>query len=252
MSGLSGLRYADLTTFLVLFILGLGLWKQRREKGLAAWLLRGGWMVLFLISWYPFAALMMGTLEWQAPARPASNPGVRTMVVLSGGLKRSEPPEPPAMEDFGTGIRCRHAAWLYSHGWQMPVIVSGGDAGRGMNYAVLMESILRKEGVPAEAIWKEDAASSTYDSARYVGRLLQPKGIRRILLVTEAYHMPRAAALFRHAGFDVVASPCAFRTREFRGDWQDWLLLSPRYSRMCESVIHEWLAFIWCKVRGRL
>ena len=252
MSVLSALRYADLTTFLVLFLLGLGLWRQRREKGLGVWLLRGGWTVLFLISWYPFAALMMGTLEWQSPVRPGSNPGVQAMVVLSGGLKFSEPPEPAVMEDFTTGIRCRHAAWLYSHGWQVPVIVSGGDAGRGMTYARLMEAILRKEGIPAEAIWKEDAASSTYDSAWYVQRILQPKGIRRILLVTEAYHMPRAAALFRRAGFDVVASPCSFRTKEFYGDWQDWLLLSPRYSSMCESALHEWLAFIWSKARGRL
>ena len=156
------------------------------------------------------------------------------------------------MEAFSTGIRCRHAAWLYTHGWQVPIMTSGGPAGQGMNYAVLMESVLRKEGVPPEAIWKEGASSSTYESARNVAGLLLPKGIRRIVLVTEAYHMPRAAALFRRAGFDVVASPCSFRTKEFRGDWQDWLLLSPRYSYMCESVIHEWLALAWSKVRGRL
>ena len=252
MNALAALRYADLTTFFVLFLLGLGLWRQRRKKGPGVWLLRAGWLTLFLISWYPFAALMMGTLEWQAPVRPTTNPGAQVMVVLSGGLNLPQPPEPPVIEAFSTGIRCRHAAWLYSHGWQMPILVSGGDGGDENNYAVMMENILRKEAVPADAIWKEGASSSTYESARNVASLLQPKGIRRVLLVTEAYHMPRAAALFRRAGFEVIASPCSFRTKEFRGDWQNWLLLSPRYSYMCESVLHEWLALVWSKLRGRI
>jgi uncharacterized SAM-binding protein YcdF (DUF218 family) len=246
------LRYADLTIFGVLIATGAGLWLQRRQKGLSAWLLRAGWMALFLVSWFPFAALMMGTLEWRSPTRPTTNPGAQAMVVLSGGLNVSEPPEPPVLESFSTETRCRHAAWLYTHGWRMQVIVSGGEASRGFNYATLMEDILRKEGVPAETISKEGASTSTYESALYVARLLQPKGIRKILLVTEAYHMPRAAGLFRHAGFDVIASPCSFRTREFRGEWQEWLLLSPRFIQMTENALHEWLSWSRSRLTGQL
>lgn len=238
--------------FVLLFALLWVAWRQRRGRGAEAWVVRGACLFLFLYTWSPCATFLMGLLEWQAPTRPAVNPGAQAMVVLAGGLLSIDPPEPGVMPAFSTDIRCRHAAWLYQHGWRMPVIPTGGPVPRGSSYAAVMERILLAEGVPAADIWKEDRAMSTYESAQFTAQMLQAKGIRHILLVTEAYHMPRAVRVFRRAGFTVTASPCSYRTKDFEGTWQDWLILAPKSMVMSEQALHENLAFLWLRLTGRL
>jgi uncharacterized SAM-binding protein YcdF (DUF218 family) len=247
------LKYADWTVFITLLLLGAGLWRLPSRKNRTVWLLRLGWLFLFLVSWSPFATLLMGLLEWQVPERPASNPGAQAIVVLAGGVLAVEPREPPQpMPAFSTQVRTMHAAWLYQHGWKLPVVVAGGPSGFGVTLADVMEDLLRREGLPADAIWKEGSSSSTYENARNVAAILMPKGIRSIVLVTEAYHMPRAVRLFRHAGFTVTASACAYRTREFQNRWDDWLLLAPKSMLMCEEAVHETLSFTWSWMSGKL
>jgi uncharacterized SAM-binding protein YcdF (DUF218 family) len=240
------LKYAEWTLPVLLLMLGLGIWRLRRHKSPAFRFLFGCWLALCLLSWTPFTTLIIGTLEWQAPVRPASNPGVQVMVVLSGGWQATNPPEPAFALSFDTEVRCRHAAWLYRNGWQVPVLVSG------VGEAPLMRESLIGKGIPAQEVGTEAAATSTYDSAQLAARILQPRGIRKILLVTEAYHMPRALRLFRHAGFDVVASPCVYRTQDFRGGWEDWLLLKAKAIEMFELALHEWLGLGWSWASGRI
>lgn len=249
---MSTLRYAEWGVFLLLFALGWLAWRQRRLRGPEPWIVRAALLALFLYSWLPCSTLLMGLLERRAPQRPAANPGAEAMVVLAGGLLRNEPGEPGVLPDVSTNVRCRHAAWLYYHGWRMPVIPSGGPAGPGYSFAGVMADLLQKEGLPAANIWQEDRSTSTYDSARFTAQMLQAKGIRHILLVTEAYHMPRAIRLFRHAGLQVTAAPCAYRTREFEGAWADWLLLGPKSMTMNEQFLHESLATLWAWASGRM
>ncbi|MBM3518377.1 MAG: hypothetical protein FJX56_11035 [Alphaproteobacteria bacterium] len=63
-------------------------------------------------------------------------------------------------------------------------------------------------GVPVR--WVEDKSRTTFDNAQPSYRLLAPEGIKTILLVTHAWHMPRAAEAFARVGFAVVAAPTAF------------------------------------------
>lgn len=247
---MQSLKYAAWNHMLLLLMMAWALWRQRRSPAWDARVLRMVWLGLFLVSWQPFSTLLMGVLEWQSPVRPKTNPGVQAIVVLSGGLNVMDPPEPKVVGALSTQTRTLHAAWLYQHGWRLPVVVTGGHVGGSQYFSDVMEGILLREGVPAADIWKESAAESSADSARLVAAQLHPRGIRKILLVTEAYHMPRSVLLFQRAGFEVIASPCSFRTRDFAGSWQDWLLLGPRSMQMCESALHEWLAFVRARVAG--
>jgi uncharacterized SAM-binding protein YcdF (DUF218 family) len=80
--------------------------------------------------------------------------------------------------------------------------------------------------------------------------MLHPRGIRKILLVTEAYHMPRARGAFAKAGFEVRVAPCLYRTREFQGTWSDWLLPQLKSVRMFEDALHEFIGLVIYRLQG--
>jgi uncharacterized SAM-binding protein YcdF (DUF218 family) len=67
--------------------------------------------------------------------------------------------------------------------------------------------LARDLGVPPTAVLADPRGRTTRDEASVSWEDLAPRGIRRILLVTASEHMPRAAALFRRAGFEVVEAP---------------------------------------------
>ncbi len=69
-------------------------------------------------------------------------------------------------------------------------------------------------GIARERVTLEAKSRNTAENARFTKELIQPKADERWLLVTSAYHMPRAIGLFRAAGFDVEAYPVDWRTGE--------------------------------------
>jgi uncharacterized SAM-binding protein YcdF (DUF218 family) len=73
-------------------------------------------------------------------------------------------------------------------------------------------------GVPATAMLLEGQSRTTTENAADTARLLQARGIRKILLVTSALHMRRARGLFERAGFEVVPAPTDYEVvqRPFR------------------------------------
>src|SRR3972149_3085367 len=62
-------------------------------------------------------------------------------------------------------------------------------------------------GVPASTIVVETMSNTTQEESVRIGRILQRRLARRILLVTESLHMRRATLVFERAGFQVVSSP---------------------------------------------
>ena len=73
--------------------------------------------------------------------------------------------------------------------------------------------LLETLGVAPGRVVAEDKSRNTVENARFSRELAQPKPGERWLLVTSAYHLPRAVGVFRKAGFPVEAYPVDWRTR---------------------------------------
>jgi uncharacterized SAM-binding protein YcdF (DUF218 family) len=86
----------------------------------------------------------------------------------------------------------------------------------------------------------DDRSRDTAENARHMARLLLPQGVRRITLVTDAWHMPRAAAEFRRAGFHVLPAPTGFPAAHAR-PLLEWLP-SATGTLLAREVLREWLA----------
>jgi uncharacterized SAM-binding protein YcdF (DUF218 family) len=101
-------------------------------------------------------------------------------------------------------------------------------------------------GVPAENIWLSPEVQNTFQEAQAVAEEL-PSG--RILLVTSAFHMPRARALFEAQGLTVLPFPVDFRVVENETTVLDFLP-DPGALETTSSALRELLGRAYYWLRG--
>lgn len=196
------------------------------------------------------AALFISPLEKQNPPLQLSEAsGAQAIVVLGGGRISN------ALEYGGQDIpssptlhRLRYAATLYRT-THLPLLVSGGQPdGATVSEAAVMARVLREDfAVPVR--WQEPASNNTAENAQLSARMLREAGVRRILLVTDAIHMPRAKQVFTQTGLEVVAAPTIFlsNTRSTPADF----LPSSQWLQHTSYALHEWLGLAWYRWRHR-
>lgn len=188
-------------------------------------------LAAFLLLWFGGNRLVSLTLarslEWQY-LPPSVLPHADVIVLLGGGEVPATPPQPLAGVEDG-GDRIIYAAWLYQQGAAPYVLASGGVVGVDgpalQPGAEAMGQLLGVMGVPPDVIWLEPRSRNTYENAVETKKLLEPKGINRIILVTSALHMPRARAIFAKQGFDVIPAPTDYTVTE--AAWNYYLTPEP-------------------------
>lgn len=104
-----------------------------------------------------------------------------------------------------------------------PVLVSGGS-GNEMDGEMKIEGDLFKQAlierhIPVPEIISLGMCLDTHHEAERTRALVKERGWKRVLLVTSAFHLPRAVATFRGVGVEVVPVPCNFLSREMTGRW---------------------------------
>jgi len=163
-------------------------------------------------------AWLTGSLEGQYPDLGAdSYPSAQAIVVLGGTIHM------PSMVHRASGIiapsdRLLMALRLYHAGKAPLVVLSGGNNPLFAEHvpeqseADVMRGLLEEWGIPDAAIQLEGGSVNTRENALFSRKVLAGRGIGRIILVTSATHMPRAAATFRKVGFEVVAAPADFQS----------------------------------------
>jgi uncharacterized SAM-binding protein YcdF (DUF218 family) len=207
------------------------------------------WAAVFLASWAPAAWLFSRCLERGYPPREYPTGDAGAIVVLASAVYPPCPPVPTPRAGSDTYERCQYAAWLFKHWKPLPILASGGGGFvDSPPYAIAMRDALEREGVPASAIWVEDRSRTTHENAAYAAAILRQKGIQRIVLVTDAYHMMRADACFRKESFAVTPAACGYRT------YHDFQLtdLLPGWEPIAwnEDAVHESVGLVWYRLHG--
>ena len=125
----------------------------------------------------------------------------RTTVVVLGAAVLADGNPSGAMRR-----RVEHAVALWREEPGALLVFTGGRGIHGPPEAEVMAALAREAGVAPEDIELERHATNTGESARLVGRLLRPRGVRRVVLVTDGYHCRRTRLAFRRMGFEASAS----------------------------------------------
>jgi len=143
------------------------------------------------------------------------------------------------------------------------LLITGGNIswmGSGsLTPAEEMASILMMLRVPQDVVWLETKSRNTYENALYSQEILAQKGIKRIILVTSAQHMPRSVGLFEKQGLEVIPAPTDYSVTE-RGWthlWEPDLItqvfnLLPKVGNLAAttSVMKEYFAILIYRMTG--
>ncbi|GAA5067724.1 vancomycin permeability regulator SanA [Thermocatellispora tengchongensis] len=138
-----------------------------------------------------------------------SSSGHRTVAEARPGWAAAVPEAPVALV-LGAGIRdgaptpmlARRldiTAELYRAGRVRAVLLSGDNSRAGYDEPTVMRDYLAARRVPAEAMVLDYAGFDTWDSCV---RAREVFGARKVTVVTQAFHLPRAVTLCRTAGLD--------------------------------------------------
>lgn len=236
----------------LLLLLALGIFLACRSPKLGKLLIAASFGLLWLASTPYFAEGALRLLEAQTTpldtVRPGNRPQTADAIVILGGGTYFHAPEYAGQGTIGgaTLIRLRYGAKLQRETGK-PILVTGGKPrGNGISEAQQMRRSLEQDfRVPVR--WTEDESDNTLENAQNSFHILQQEGIRKIYLVTHAWHMPRSADMFRRAGFEVVEAPTAYTTR-YRTDLLTFL---PRAESLRDSkiFIHEVIGLLWYRVK---
>lgn len=217
----------------------------RRRPRLARALLGAAALALYALSTPFVASRLLARLE-PHPADPAADRGGEAIVVLGGGAYSEAPEYGGAALRPETLARLRYAARL-QRALGKPVLVAGGapDARRVPEARLMKEALERDFGVKVR--WTEEASRTTIENARASRHLLEPAGVRRVYLVTSAWHMARARLAFEQAGFSVIAAPTGYSERSARSALD--FLPDARALRDAGRFFHEGIGLAWYHVR---
>lgn len=228
-----------------LLLLCLAALFRRRRWALGLALAGGG--LLLAQSLPPVATALITTLEQRAGPVLSNAAGAQAIVVLGGGIKREAAEYGGDTANERSLIRLRYGARL-ARQLGLPLLLSGGrPTNTDSSEAEAMAGIIEREfGVPVR--WRETESRDTADNAAMSARILRSAGIHRIVLVTQAFHMPRAKSLFAAAGLEVIPAPTDFKSgkRESFAPF-DWL---PQANALQTSyyALHEWLGILWMRL----
>ncbi len=134
----------------------------------------------------------------------------------------------------------------------LKVVFSGGVGrllGQGITAADRIGDYLAAIGIDRSRLILEGGSRNTYENAKMTIPLLKTRPGERWLLVTSAYHMPRAMGVFRRAGLDVVACPVDFRT-EGPKDLRTWFTSIPAGLERVDLATKEWIGLVAYRLMG--
>jgi len=239
----------------VILLLLLGLLAQRRWRRAGMnliWLALG---VLLLLGWEPPPDALVRRLEARYPAVTSLPDAQRYagLVVLGGALEPAyvwQGHGQPALNDAAE--RMTGALPLLQRYPHLQLLFTGGEGellASSLTEADRARIFYADMGVAPQRLLFESASRTTYENAVMSAVLPGVDKTRPWLLVTSAWHMPRAMATFEKAGWNVTAYPVDFRT----GNATPWT----RYSLGGGSgkwnlALHEYLGLLAYRLSGKL
>ena len=235
--------------FIAIGLVGLVLLCTRFTR-VASWLVVTSVVLIALCGLSPLGNALILPLEQRFPAWDASHGPPDGIVVLGGVILPGVSQERGAISFNDAAARITATAELARRYPNARIIFSSGhvfadepaEAGLAVQELVAL-------GVAADRITAEEQSRNTVENAVFSRLIAQQKPGERWLLVTSAYHMPRAMGVFRAAGFPVEAYPVDWRTRGPDDVVQPFPSIADGLHQT-DTAVHEWVGLVVYRLTG--
>jgi uncharacterized SAM-binding protein YcdF (DUF218 family) len=139
-------------------------------------------------------------------------------VLLLGGLLDAQATESSGVPNYTEAVeRLLRTFELLREGHARNVLISGGSIDPRVREAVEARVLARQLaawGIEPSRIVVEDRSRNTRENALASAALVRQRSWKKLLLVTSAYHLPRAEGCFRAVGLTFDSLPVDFRARD--------------------------------------
>jgi uncharacterized SAM-binding protein YcdF (DUF218 family) len=231
-------------------LIGLGAFgrgSSLRKRGLAA----AGLVVLLFFSLEPVANALLRSLE-DPPLRTYRAEVTYDVVILLGGLVEDRVEATWGQRAFNEdNERLLETFDLLRRGRARCAIASGGPVNASRAQVVEARSLAEQLiawGIEPDRVIVEDHARNTYENAIDSSAIVRAHDWKEVLLVTSAFHMPRAYGCFREVGLDVDTLPVDFRS--YKSPYSGELIPRAEYLERSSTAIREWFGRVVYRLRG--
>ena len=224
-----------------------------RFTRLASWLVVTSLVLIAIAGLSPLGNALILPLEQRFPLWDASRGPPDGIVVLGGAVTPDVSVARGAVALNEAAERITATVELARRYPDARIIFSGGTnaliADEPVEAAIAVREF-EALGVAHERITAEEQSRNTIENAVFSRLLADPKPGQRWLLVTSAYHMPRAMAAFRAAGFPVEAYPVDWRTRGPVDAVRPFASLGDGLRRT-DTATREWVGLLVYRLTGK-
>ena len=241
--------FYPLTLCLIIMIVGLFLlWFTKRQRS-GRILVSIGVLALAIISSGPVSDRLLGPLERSFPPLMTVQPHVKWIVVLGGG-HTSDPGLPVTSQISPESLsRLAEAIRLYRNLPGAKLILSGGAVFDPVSEAEIYFKTAQAIGIPSRDLLLSDRDRDTEEEARSIRGMV---GKDPFILVTSAFHMPRAFALFKKLGMNPLPAPAQHLVKMRPEVVPEDFYPSATALLKVQMTVRESLGMIWSKLRGKL
>lgn len=229
----------------LVFLLAL-LFAVFQKKRTANRLFIFGGILLLVLSTHWFPDFVIGKLEEQYPhqlkASLLDTSMAYDILVLGSGhdddttLAPNDMLQSSALSRVTEGVRIWHLVP------KSRMITSGFSSYINPSQAAICRLTAIALGVPDSQIVMQEKPTITYEEAKTYKRLYA--GNRKLILVTGAYHMPRAMKLFRSQGFDPIPATTFHFVKHGVHEKAKFLPNAENLLKL-DKAIHEWVGLVY-------
>lgn len=177
----------------------------------------------------------------------------RTAILLGGFSRYDEYRNQISITEAGE--RLFKTLELYQNKRIDTIIITGGSAslsGKIKPESIFAMDYLIKMGVDSSHIWIDTLSKNTHQNAVETAKILRQIGFRKAIIITSAFHMPRALKTFKKQGLEVVPLSVQFLSNPHRGyNAADFLLPSSEAMFHFDALVKEWVGYLVYRITGK-
>lgn len=226
--------------------------KQTQAK-----LKRATWLLALVVYFFHLGPIANSVMKWWEPNPVVIRdlPKYKLGIVLTGITNTERLPTDRIHFEKGAD-RIVHALTLYRKGKIKQIFISGGSGDlRGQNpirEATELKAFLVLAGVPDSSIITETESRNTRENAVNSVRLLKDRSfnVKDCILITSAFHMPRAKACFQKEHWDCATFPTDYYSKAYENNPANYFLPRGDVMRIWSILFREWTGIVVYKLLG--